>query len=417
MFPAAPPGAPIGLCDASHTVNLRRYLEVLRMPGVARVALFAMLGRLPFGTLPLSIVLLMRHERYGYGDIGAVLAAEALAVAATAVVAGRLIDRLGQTPVLLATGAVTGAVICVQAFAIVSGAAVALLVVLGVAQGATIPPVSASMRALWSDLVPEDRLETAYAFDSVALELAFIFGPLIASGLATGWTPLAGVLLCAGLYSGAALGFARSPASRAWTPADTVERTRAGALRAPGMRVLVAVAAVTAVSFGVLEVALTAFAEEEGSRGSVGPLITIWALGSVVGGLAYGARTWTSPPARRFVVLAAVLMLGTLPLPFAETLVVMAVLLFGTGLALAPLGATEYALIGGLAPAGTATEAYSWLIVANTSGSAAGAFVAGLLVDHAGVAWAIASASIACALGLLIALAWRRALAISPTAV
>jgi hypothetical protein len=36
--------------------------------------------------------------------------------------------------------------------------------------------------------------------------------------------------------------------------------------------------------------------------------------------------------------------------------------------------------------------------------------------DGASVSWAIASASIACGLGLLIALAGRRALAISPAA-
>lgn len=395
--------------------GLRRYLDVLRTPGVARPALFALIGRLPFGTLPLSIVLLMRHEHYEYGAIGAVLAAEALAVAATAVFAGRLIDRLGQTPVLLVMGAVTGVTICIQAAAIVSGLPVGVLVPLGVVQGATIPPVSASMRALWGELVPEDRLETAYAFDSVALEMAFILGPLIAAGLAT-WTPLAGVLLCAALYSGAAFGFAHSPASRAWRPAAKVQRSRAGALVAQGMRVLVAVAVVTAVSFGVLEVALTAFAEDEGSRAAVGPLITVWSIGSLVGGLAYGARTWSSPPARRFIVLTALLTLGTLPLPFAGTIVAMAILLFGTGLALAPLGATEYALIGRLAPAGTATEAYSWLIVANTSGSAVGALLAGLLVDNASVGWAIGSASIACALGLLVALAGRRALVIEAAA-
>ena len=166
-------------------MDLRRYLEVLRTPGVARAASFALLGRLPFGTLPLSILLLMRREDYDYGQIGAVLAAEALAVGATAVFAGRLIDRLGQTPVLLTTGAITGITICGQALAITSGAPIGLLVALGAVQGATIPPVSASMRALWSELVPEERLETAYAFDSVALELAFIVGPLIASVLAT----------------------------------------------------------------------------------------------------------------------------------------------------------------------------------------------------------------------------------------
>src|SRR4029450_8741209 len=104
------------------------------------------------------------------------------------------------------------------------------------ARAPTTPPISASMRALWAELVHEDRLETAYAFDSVALELAFIVGPLIASGLATVWTPLRGGRVCAGLYSGAALGFARAPASRAWRPEADVVRTRAGALSSPGIR-------------------------------------------------------------------------------------------------------------------------------------------------------------------------------------
>jgi len=391
-------------------VGLRRYLEVLRTPGVGRLAGFALLARMPFGVLPLSIVLLMRREDYDYGAIGAVLGAEALAVGLTAVFVGRLVDRMGQTPVLLTTAAMTALAIVAEAAAIVAGAPVVLLVAIAAVQGASVPPVSASMRSLWSGLVHEERLDAAYAFDSIALELVFIVGPLVAAGLATAWTPLAGMLLCSGLYSGAAVGFAGAPASRAWRPAESVERTRAGALGSTGIRTLVVAGSVAAVSFGVLEVALTAFAEDEGSRGAVGPLVTVWALGSVVGGLAYGARSWSSPPGRRFLVLTGLLGLGALPLPFAESLVAMGAFLFLTGLALAPLGATEYALIGTLAPEGTVTEAYSWQIVANVTGSAAGAILAGILIEHASVDWALASASIACGLGLLVALAGRRTL-------
>ena len=394
-----------------HTVNLSRYMEVLRTPGVGRLALFALVGRLPFGVLPLSLVLLMRREDYDYGEIGAVLGAEALAVGLTAVFVGRLVDRLGQTPVLLTTATLTAIAIGAEAAAIVTGAPVGFLVAVAAIQGASVPPISASMRALWAGLVHEENLDTAYAFDSVALELAFIVGPLIAAGLATAWTPLAGVLLCAAFYSGAALGFAGAPASRAWRPVQPGKRTRAGALRSTGIRTLVVAGSIAAISFGVLEVALTAFAEAEGSRGAVGPLVTVWALGSVVGGLAYGARTWTTPPAQRFVILTGLLGLGALPLPFAESLIAMGAFLFLTGLALAPLGATEYALIGTLAPEGTLTEAYSWQIVANVTGSAVGAFLAGLLVDHASVDWALASASLACGLGLLVAVAGRRTLA------
>jgi MFS family permease len=391
-------------------VGLRRYLEVLRTPGVGRLAGFALLARMPFGVLPLSIVLLMRREDYDYGAIGAVLGAEALAVGLTAVFVGRLVDRMGQTPVLLTTAAMTAVAIVAEAAAIVAGAPVVLLVAIAAVQGASVPPVSASMRSLWSDLVHEERLDAAYAFDSIALELVFIVGPLVAAGLATAWTPLAGMLLCSGLYSGAAVGFAGAPASRAWRPAESVERTRAGALGSTGIRTLVVAGSVAAISFGVLEVALTAFAEDEGSRGAVGPLVTVWALGSVVGGLAYGARSWSSPPGRRFLVLTGLLGLGALPLPFAESLVAMGAFLFLTGLALAPLGATEYALIGTLAPEGTVTEAYSWQIVANVTGSAAGAILAGILIEQASVDWALASASIACGLGLLVALAGRRTL-------
>jgi predicted MFS family arabinose efflux permease len=88
----------------------------------------------------------------------------------------------------------------------------------------------------------------------------------------------------------------------------------------------------------------------------------------------------------------------------------MGAFLFGTGLALAPLGATAYSMLSSLAPAGTTTEAYSWHIVANVVGSSVGAFAAGVLIDHASVEWALASASISCGIALLVALAGRRTL-------
>jgi dipeptide/tripeptide permease len=87
----------------------------------------------------------------------------------------------------------------------------------------------------------------------------------------------------------------------------------------------------------------------------------------------------------------------------------MGVLLVLTGLALAPLATTEYALVDKLAPPGTATEAYSWQIVANVM-AAAGSFAAGVLAEEAGVEWALATAGIACTLGFVVAVAGRRSL-------
>jgi MFS family permease len=391
-------------------MNLGRYLEVLRTRGVARVAAFATMGRLPFAIVPLSIVLLMREEGYHYGQIGAVVGAEALVVGVTAGFVGRLVDRIGRRRVILVTGATTTLFVFAETVAILSGAPVWLLVAVAALQGATIPPISASMRALWAQLVPEETLESAYAFDAIQLELVFVIGPLVAAGLATAISPAAGLLLCAGLYAGAATGFATAPAARAAASEERVERTRAGALRPPGMRILVLAGGITAISFGSLEVALPAFAEAEGARGAVGPLITVWALGSVAGGLWYGARDWSAPIEKRFLVLIALLALGSAPLAFAPSIGAMGVLLVLTGLALAPLATTEYALVDRLAPAGTATEAYSWQIVANVMGAATGSFIAGVLAEEASVEWALATAGIACGAGFAVAVAGRRAL-------
>jgi MFS family permease len=391
-------------------MNLGRYLEVLRLPGVARVAAFATIGRLPFAIVPLSILLLMRQEGYHYGEIGAVVAAESVAIGVTAAFVGRLVDRVGRRRVILPTGAATTLFVCAETVAILSGAPVWLLVIAAALQGATIPPISASMRSLWSQLVPDKRLQSAYAFDAIQLELVFVVGPLIAAGLATAVSPAAGLLLCAGFYALAATGFATAPAARTAAPEAQVERTRAGALRSPGMRTLVVAGAITAISFGALEVALTAFAEAEGSRGAVGPLVTVWAIGSVIGGVWYGARTWSAPIEKRFVVLLALLALGSAPLPFAPSISAMAALLLLTGLALAPFATTEFALIDKLAPPGTATEAYSWQSVATVMGAGAGSFIAGVLAEEASVEWALATAGIACAAGFLIAVAARRTL-------
>ena len=390
-------------------MRLRRYVEVLRMPGVARVALFATIGRFPFAIVPLSIVLLMREEGYHYGQIGAAVGAEGIAIALTAGFVGRLVDRVGRRRVILATGAVCAVALSAWAVAILSHASLGLVVALAAIQGATIPPISASMRSLWPRLVPERALEAAYAFDAIQLELVFVVGPLIAAGFATALTPAVGVFMCAGLYATAATGFATAPAARAGAE-EPAERSRAGALRSPGIRTLALASLVTAVSFGALEVALTAFAEEEGSRGAVGPLVTVWAMGSVVGGVWYGARSWQAPAERRFLVLMALLAAGSAPLPFAPSIAVMAILLLFTGFALAPLATTEYALVGRLAPPGTLTEAYSWQIVANVLGAGAGSLIAGVLAEEASVEWALATAVIACTLGLVVALAGRRTL-------
>ena len=116
-------------------------------------------------------------------------------------------------------------------------AAVWLLVALAALQGAT-SRRSRRRCARCGSSCRRETLESAFAFDAIQLELVFVVGPLIAAGLATALSPAVGMFLCAGFYLVASVGFATAPAARA-RRRRRAERTRAGALRSPGMRTLV----------------------------------------------------------------------------------------------------------------------------------------------------------------------------------
>jgi MFS family permease len=133
----------------------------------------------------LALILLLRKEGFDHAEVGIVTGAAGLAIGVAGPVVGRLVDRLGQTRVLVPT-----AVGCLTAnatltAAALSGAGVVPLTALAVVAGACTPPVSPAMRTLWPHLVGRDRLDTAFALDALQLEIFFIAGPLLAAALAS----------------------------------------------------------------------------------------------------------------------------------------------------------------------------------------------------------------------------------------
>jgi MFS family permease len=177
------------------------------------------------------------------------------------------------------------------------------------------------------------------------------------------------------------------------------------------MRTLVLSTFPMGIAFGTYGVAMPAFAEQHGFRAGAGLLIACQAVGSLCGGVWYGARHSPGPLSRRYVVLCSLLAAGLAPLALAGTMGAMAVLMVFSGLAYAPATAVAYELISELAPRGTLTEAYTWSLMAMVSGAAAGAAIAGSVVDAAGWRWALVAAFAAAAAGAGIVVAGRRTLA------
>ena len=160
---------------------------------------------------------------------------------------------------------------------------------------------------------------------------------------------------------------------------------RAGPLTSRAVRALLVTVAAVGIGFGAVEVTLPAFVEELGERPSLGGvLLSVWAVGSVVGGLTYGGAHLSAPPRRQLPVLVAALALASaLPL-LAEGLLAMAAMVFVYGLTIAPFSACNSVLLGEAAPAGTTTEAFAWNSSMIFGGAALGSALGGLLVEQHG---------------------------------
>jgi MFS family permease len=386
------------------------YRSLLAIPHSRAFVLAGFVGRLPMAMRDLGCVLMISELTGSYWLAGATTGTLTLAQAAASPRLGRLVDRHGQRRVLLACLAIhaVGTLVLV-ASAQFSAPAWILLASAALAGAATLP-VGSLVRSRWSALVGDSPdLEKAYALESSLDEAIYVLGPLIVTGLVVGVVPSAGLL---GALVLTASGSLTLVAQRRTEPAVTAEqdRTDGRVIRVPGLLVLVATLVAVGAIFGAVDVAMVAFAEEAGSSGAVGPLLALYAAGSLVAGLAYGARSWRTPLHRRFLVSLAGLFGGTGLIALAHSVPLMALAVTVAGVAIAPTLIAGFRLAQKLAPPSALTEGLNWVSTALTVGGATGYWSAGLVADQAGGRMAFLVAVIAGGTAMLVASRWRNRL-------
>jgi MFS family permease len=394
---------------------MRRYLEIIRTPHVGRLFAASLLARLPMGINGLAIVLLVRAETGSFAVAGATSGALALGSGLGAPLTGRIIDALGART-LLALAAVNAAGLLAVVGLARASAPASALVAAALVSGAAFPPASSVLRTRYPVLFAgrPALMQGAFALDSVLTESIFTVAPLLVAVLVVLFEPAAALLLSAAavVAGSAALVAALPPAE---DHAAHARRGRLGALAAPGIRTLVASMLPVGFAFGTLEVALPAFADAQGRPELAGVLLALLAVGSVAGGLVYGARPRRGTLAGAHLRMAVALPLSMLPLALAGSPLAMALLVLPAGTMIAPLIATRNELAGAVAPAGSQTEAYTWPLTALVAGIAGGAAVAGALSDATSWQVAVLAGVVAAAAGAAIS-AGRRA-TLAPAAV
>ncbi|CAJ60942.1 MULTISPECIES: MFS transporter [Frankia] len=360
------------------------YRRTLATPGAARFIGPAFVGRLPIAMHALGTVLFVQDRSGSYAVGGAVAAAGALSEAVCVPRVGRALDRFGQARVLLAglAGHLLGAAALLVT--VWAGAPRPLWFLAAVVAGGCLPPVGTCVRARWSALLGGGALlPAALALEAATDELVFILGPTLVTALVTLVDPAAGLLASAVLLGVGALGLAlqhgTDPGPR---PASAAPPERI--MRRPDARTLVAIVFAIGIGFGGIDVAMVAFAREEGLAAIGGLLLGMFAAGSGISGLITGARRHDRPLRARLLRSIALLTAG-LALPLAgvgvATMIPLAVL---AGATVAPTMINANAMMERIVPPHARTEGFAWLTMAVVGGLAVGSPLAGRLIDAGG---------------------------------
>jgi MFS family permease len=381
-------------------ISFARYARLLAIPELTAALAASLVGRLPIGITGLSVLLLVKSSSGSFASAGAATACYIAGLAALAPVAGRLIDRRGPRPVLLACGVLNPLSLAALVALIQGGASAWAWLPLAATAGATFPPITVCMRTLFRQrLADNPLLATAYSLESVVIEAIFILGPMLVAAFVAISSASIAVLFAAACCAVGTQLFLRSPAVRKWHLEPYRDSSLLGPLASPRFLSLLAVVLCYSIAFGLVEIGATGYAAEAGGPALAGLLLGLMSVGSALGGLVYGTRSWHIPLARQFSITLALMGAGILPLAWPVGLWEFAVFAILAGVVMAPVLTMQSMLVASTAPSDSSAEAFTWSATGLLTGIGLGFAAGGAILQASGPATVFVTAATASFLG------------------
>ncbi|SDM72107.1 Predicted arabinose efflux permease, MFS family [Cryobacterium flavum] len=378
---------------------MKSYWTLLRTPGVSRLIGAQLTARFPFGMLSLAFLIHIERIFDSYGAAGLVLGAMSIGQAIAGPLTSRLMGRLGMRPVIIATMFICAVSIVVMSLVPLS---VLSLMLIGFVAGLSTPPIQPAVRTIYPKIVNSRQLTPLFSLDASAQEIIWVLGPVIATFVALQVSTTAGILLAAFFLVAGGIWFVSLPeVGRVRIPRS--RRKLGVVLKKPEVLLstivgFTLVAACAAVEAGVVAV----FGHGSADAGWV---LGIFAIGSLIGGLALGhAPIGPWALAARMLIVTIGLALASLWLTFWW--LSFALLLAGVGIA--PAFAVLFGIVSASVKFSDTAEAYGWVGTGQLIGAAMGSAIAGFSIDHSGPVSAIYVAAGFAALGCIIPALGRR---------
>ncbi|NIJ04944.1 MFS transporter [Frigoribacterium faeni] len=375
------------------------YTSLLKTPGVGRIIAAQLTARFPFGMLSLAFLLHVEHVHHSYAAAGLVLAATSIGQAISGPLTSRWMGRWGMRPVLLLTLAVC--LVTMLAFTAFDFSVPAFMA-LGFVTGLSVPPIQPAVRTIYPKMVNSSQLTPLFSLDASAQEIIWVAGPVITTFVGTQVGTREAIWLAALFLVGGGIWFIASP---------EVGRVRIPRSKRSFGKVLARPPVLLATVAGFLLIGACAAVEAgvvalfgEGSADS-GIALAVFALGSLVGGLALGhvpVGPWAL--ARRLAIVfvgmvLAIFVSGLLPLSGA---------LLVAGVGIAPALAVMFAVVSSSVKFSDTAEAYGWAGTGQLIGSALGSAIAGFWIDRIGGQGGLVVAAAFAAVGVVVGVVFHR---------
>jgi len=387
-----------------------RYRDALALPRVPLTFGTALIGRSAYALVLLPLLYAITDATGSIAVAGIALALYGATASVLAPVRASLIDRYGARRVLTILVLLFCSTLGALATTSLVGGSGLQLVILAAIAGAVAPPVGPTMRVAWGSLTPSpELLKKGLSFDAVVEELLYLVGPAV-SGLALAFiAPGVALIIPAILVLVGGLLFVATPAVGAMRardrhpPESGREKLKLRPLildaRFVGLLLPALIAGSVAGSLSVaVPVALAAY----GGSAAAGIALGLFAGGSALGGLLYGALKVPGSPARQLVVLSVVLLATTSLIAIVTGAVAVSLVLVVAGLFFSPVMIVTYVAAHTSGGDHQQNSAMTWVNTSHNVGGAAGSALAGVLIQASGVPAAIGGIGLGALLLLVV---------------
>lgn len=378
-----------------------RYIDVLRLPRVPITFGSALIGRGAYALVFLPLLYAVTDATGSVGLAGIAVGLYGAGASFLAPVRAWFVDRYGARPALAVFVIVFGSTLAAIGASSLASLDGPVLIALATVAGAFAPPLGPTMRVAWGRLAStDDLLKKSLSFDAVVEELLYLGGPALAGAALVFIAPGAALLVPAGLVLLGGMLFIATPTVGDMKPQTrTAEKARHDTpliLDPRFIAVLLPTLAAGAVS-GSISVSVPVIVSENGGPAAAGIALGLFAGGSAVGGLLFGALRVPGSPTRQLLFLAAALVAVSAAIALTTEAITVSIVLAGAGLFFSPVMIVAYFAAHHAGGERRQNSATTWVNTSHNIGAATGSALAGVLIQAATIQTATIGIAVAAA--------------------